>query len=193
MNNRNFNYDIMPEIKERWSSRAFSDKKIKTDDLMAVLEAASFAPSCFNEQPWRFVIGDTKQSKEKLCGLLYEGNQKWACNAPVLILVLSYKYFSSNSKDNYWHMFDTGTSWGYLSLEAWRRGILAHAMGGFSRKRTREELNISEDYDIVTIIAVGYPGDKTKLPEDLQDREHPAVRKPLSSLILDIDESGKLK
>jgi nitroreductase len=189
MDRRNFKYDIMPEIKNRWSSRAFSGKKVDNEEIMAVLEAASFAPSCFNEQPWRFILADTEDKKHKICSLLYDGNKRWACSAPVLLLLLSYKYFDSNSKDNYWHMFDTGTAWGYLSLEAWRRGLVVHAMGGFSRKRTREELKIDDDYDIVTVIALGYPGNMSSLPEDLQKKEHPGVRKPVESLIIEMDES----
>ena len=93
---RQYNYDIMPEIKERWSMRAFSEEKISKDDIMAIIEAARYAPSCFNEQPWRFIIADDDESLKKMRGVLVEANQAWANTAPVLIAILSKKTFGYN-------------------------------------------------------------------------------------------------
>ncbi len=180
---REFNYEIMKEIKERWSLRAFSNEKIPKEEVMAILEAARYAPSCFNEQPWRFIVADDEEKLAKMRNVLTESNQVWANAAPVLIAILSKKTFAYNGKDNFWHQFDAGTAWGYLSLEAQRRGIATHAMGGFSKKLLRESFDVSEEYDVMTVVAVGKMGDKEKLPDDLKERERPDVRESLEKLI----------
>lgn len=181
---RIFNYEIMPEIKSRWSPRAFDNEKISKEDVMALIEAARYAPSCFNEQPWRFIVADNHETLTKIRGILAPSNQIWADQAPVLIIILSKKTFARNSKDNYWNMFDAGTAWGYMSLEAQRRGLITHAMGGFSKDKTREEFNISDDYNIITVVAVGKYGNKENLTEELQDREHPETRMEIEELLL---------
>jgi len=180
---RNFRYDIMPEIKGRWSPRAFSKDKISRADIHTLIEAARYAPSCFNEQPWRFLIADTEETLTKMRSILYESNQVWANNAPVLLLICAKKTFSENSKDNYWHMFDAGTAWGFLSLEAHRIGLITHAMGGFSRKAAGEAFQIPEDLDIVTVVAIGKMGDPALLPEDLKKEEFPNTRKEIEELL----------
>lgn len=103
----------------------------------------------------------------------------------VLILIASKRTFTLNGKENYWHMFDAGTAWGYFSLEAQRRGLITHAMGGFNREKAREEFNVPDDYTIITVIALGYYGQKGDLSEDLQSREHPEDRMKISRLILE--------
>ena len=123
---RQFKYNIMQEIKDRWSPRAFSTEKISEEDLQAILEAASYAPSCFNEQPWRLLIASEEKELEIMRSLLTEKNYRWAKNAPVLILILAHRYFAYNNKENRWHQFDSGTAWGYLSLEAQKRGFITH-------------------------------------------------------------------
>jgi nitroreductase len=128
---RTFKYEILKEIRERWSPRAFSEEKINKDDLLAVIEAAHYAPSCFNEQPWRFIIAEKDEDLKIMRSILNLRNQQWAGKAPVLILILAHKYFSANSKNNFWNQFDAGTAWGFLSLEAQRRGLITHAMAGF--------------------------------------------------------------
>lgn len=181
---RTFNHEIMPEIKERWSPRAFSGEPVQKSDIMALLEAARYAPSCFNEQPWRFIVADEETSLNKTRSVLTPSNQVWANSAPVLIMILSKKTFTANGKDNYWHMFDAGTAWGYLSLEAQRRNLITHAMGGFSRNSARTAFDIPEDYDIITIVAVGRYGNKEALNQDLQEREQPQPRKDTEDLLL---------
>jgi len=175
----------MAEIKERWLPRAFSGEKIARDDILALLEAARYAPSCFNEQPWRFLIADGKASLVKMRGCLTPSNREWAAAAPVLLLIAAEKRFALDERDNYWHMFDTGTAWGYLSLEAQRRGLITHAMGGFSRAGAHEAFNIPDNLDIITIVAVGRSGNKSALSESLQEREQPATRKETEELLLD--------
>lgn len=184
MENRNFTTDILKEIKERWSPRAFSNERINDEDIMGILEAARYAPSCFNEQPWRFIVAKSDESLKKMRNILAESNQVWANNAPVLILILAKKNFDFNGKENYWHMFDAGTSWGYMSLEAQRRGLITHAMGGFSKQKAKEVFNIGDEYSIIAVVAVGKLGDKEKLPEDIEKREVPGNRKSIQELII---------
>lgn len=182
--NRNFKYDVMPEIKKRWSPRAFAKDKVSKEDIYTLLEAARYAPSCFNEQPWRFLVADTEDTLSKMRSILNESNQIWANNAPVLILICAQKTFAHNNKDNYWNMFDTGTAWGFLSLEAQRLGLITHAMGGFSRKAAAEVFQIPEELDIITVVALGKMGDPSLLPEHLKEEEFPKTRKKIEDLLL---------
>lgn len=181
---REFNYDIMPEIKARWSPRAFSAAPVAREELMALIEAARYAPSCFNEQPWRFLIADDDVRLEKMRRVLTDSNREWAGKVPTLILVLSVKTFAYNSNENRWHLFDAGTAWGFLSLEAQRRGLITHAMGGFSTKRAREEFEIPEELDVVTVIAVGHPGVIDGLSPSDREREFPQSRKAAEELLM---------
>lgn len=176
---RKFIYNIMQEIKQRWSPQAFSTKKIPEDDIQALIEAACYAPSCFNEQPWRFLIASEEKELNVMRDLLTEKNQRWARKAPLLILVLAHRYFAYNGKENRWHQFDSGTAWGYLSLEAQKRGLITHGMGGFKRQKTRETLNINEDYEIIAVIAVGKMGNKDELEEEFKKEEFPNSRRSI--------------
>lgn len=184
---RTFKHDLLIEIKERWSPRAFSTEKIAREEIEALLEAASYAPSCFNEQPWRFLVADEENTLKKLRSALTPSNQNWANSAPVLLLIVSKKTFSSGGKDNYWHMFDAGTAWGFLSLEAQKRGLCTHAMGGFNRTIVKELFKLPDDLTVITVVAVGRYGDKNSLPAELLERETPGTRKPVSELILNTD------
>lgn len=181
---RIFNSDIMNEIKERWSPRAFKAEKISDEDIYGILEATRYAPSCFNEQPWRFIIAKEQEELEKMQSVLVDSNKVWATKAPVLIMVLAKNNFEMTGKENYWHMFDAGTAWGYLSLEAEKRGLATHAMGGFKRKMAHELYNLPEDISVITVIAAGKLGDPESLPEELRLREEKANRKEIDKLIL---------
>ncbi len=180
---RDFNYNIMDEIKERWSPRSISDKKVKERDIWSILEAARYAPSCFNEQPWKFILAEEEKDLENMRKLLLDSNRIWADKATVLITIISKKTFDMNGKDNYWYKFDAGTAWAYLSLEAQRRGLITHAMGGFKKEEGRKLLNIPEEYDIMAVIAVGIIGNKEDLDESLKEREDPGDRKPLEEIV----------
>ncbi|MCH4885921.1 nitroreductase [Acidaminobacter sp. JC074] len=182
---REYNYDILKEIKDRWSPRAFSPEPVDQDDLMAILEAARYAPSCFNEQPWRFIIGQG-ESLQVMQSLLLEGNLKWAKNAPVLILICSKTTFDRNDKENKYHQFDAGTAWGFLSLEAISRGYYTHAMAGYRKKLARELLNIPEDIVPIAMVALGKPGDINALEDEIRQKEKPNTRKDLSDLIMEV-------
>jgi nitroreductase len=176
---RDFNYDINELIKKRWSPRAFSSEPVEYEDIMAILEAARYAPSCFNEQPWVFLVAFDEDELFIARQCINDRNRLWADKAPVLIVAAANPSFKKNDKDNRWAAFDTGAAWGYLSLEAQKRGLIAHAMGGFSRKKLRELLGLPEETHLLAIIAVGKMGKKTDLNEMFIDEENPNERKPL--------------
>jgi nitroreductase len=183
MENRSVHYEILDEIKNRWSPRAFSKEELSIEDIFGVLEAARFAPSCFNEQPWRFILAISEEDREKMMLVLTEQNKLWAINAPVLILIVSKNKFDSSDKENRWSSFDSGTAWGYLSLEAQRRGLITHAMGGFSVERAKESYKLGDNYTPMAVIALGRYGDVESLNDDLKKREHPSSRKETAELL----------
>ena len=184
MEERHFNHQVMTEIRERWSPRAFSDKSVPQSELLALLEAARFAPSCNNEQPWRFIVADNSEKLKRMQSVLNEGNQGWAVRAPLLLMILASRNFEGKNSENRFAAFDSGTAWGYLSLEAQRRGLITHAMGGFSVEKARQVFNVPSEYEIVTVVAIGYYGNKSDLSDFNQQREHPSARKEIKDLIL---------
>lgn len=181
--NRDIGYDILPQISTRWSMRSFSNEPVLPKEYLPLFEAARWAPSCFNEQPWKFIIADTPESHEKVAGVLTDSNKIWASKAPLLIVLCAVKVFAANGKDNYWNRFDSGTAWGYFSIEAEKRGLAAHAMGGFDKDKAIRIFELPADIEPITIIALGKPGKKDSLPPDLRERENPGLRKPLSSIL----------
>ena len=176
-------YDVSPFFIERWSPRAFSDQAVADDDLLAILEAGHWAPSCFNEQPWSFIVAKTADARQKFVGFLTDSNKIWASKAPILLALVSKNTFSLNGKPNRWHSFDCGTAWGYMTMEAKRRGYITHAMGGFKQKEASAVLNLSEEYRVEAVIAIGKHGDIHTLPDELQQTEFPSLRKPLEEVI----------
>lgn len=180
--NREFSHPVLPEIMKRWSPRAFdASRPVSEDDLLALLEAARYAPSCTNEQPWQYVVASGGEDKEKLTAVLSERNKEWASHAPVLLLIVSRKSFG-DGRENRWHQFDAGTSWGFLQLEAQRRGLITHGMAGYDVAKAREAFGIPDDYSVLAAVAVGYYGKKEDLSSGFQGREHPQPRKPLEDM-----------
>lgn len=186
MSTRTFDYEVLEEVKTRWSPRAFDpDRPVPEEDLLGVMEAARYAPSCFNEQPWRYNVAvKGEEDYGKILDVLVEGNREWAANAPVLMIITARKRFARNDKENRWHIFDAGASWGFLSLEANRRGLHTHAMAGFSVSRTREVFDLDEDFSIIAAVAMGYYGNKEDLNPELQKKEKPGLRKPTREILL---------
>jgi nitroreductase len=177
-------YPLLKEIQNRWSQRAFSSRAVEPDDLYALIEAASLAPSSMNEQPWRFILGDNPETLSKLKQSLYPSNHDWAQHAPVLIALCTKKTTTFNGKDNFYSRFDAGASWAFLSLEANRRNLIAHAVGGFDKQMIHEHFALSDDYEVVLMIALGYAGDIHSLSEKYQEREKPGNRRPFMESIL---------
>ncbi|MEJ2500521.1 MAG: nitroreductase family protein [Campylobacterales bacterium] len=158
---RRSRFGIDEPFLRRFSPRNFTDRPIKEEDLLAIFEAAGTAPSCWNEQPWRFVRGE----KEAFLSILSEKNAAWAASAPVLLLVCSTSTFSHNGKPNRWHAYDSGTAMGYLILEALRRGIYAHPMAGYSAEKAVERFGL-EGLETHAVLALGY----TQQPHTMSPR-----------------------
>ncbi len=184
MSERVFIHELMEEIQQRWSPRAFaSDKPVSPADVEAVVEAAHFAPSCMNEQPWRILVADREPLHGQMLQVLSDKNRSWARHAPVLLLLMARTTFSESGKPNAWSRFDLGTAWGFLSLEAQRRGLQTHAMAGFKPELAHTLFGLPPELDPVAVVALGYAGDIADLPPDLQEREHPNGRDPIASVL----------
>lgn len=172
-------------LTQRWSPRAFSEQAVGQDQLHVLLEAARWAPSSSNEQPWRFIVA-TKEAPEdydRLLACLLEGNRKWADRAPVLMLSVARMDFEEDSRPNRHAFHDVGLASENLLLQATALGLVAHPMAGFDVERARAELKIPSGYEPVAMIAVGYPGELSVLPEYLQQRElKPRERKPTAEI-----------
>jgi nitroreductase len=173
-------------FKRRWSPRAFSDQPIEADKLHMLFEAARWAPSSNNEQPWRFIVATKDHETEwnRLLACLVEGNRKWAYRAPVLILSVASLNFEDDSKPNRHAFHDTGMAVENLVLQATALGLATHQMAGFDVEKARADLKIPSGYEPVAMIAVGYPGDPALLSDRLRAREtQPRVRKPVTEFV----------
>ena len=171
---------------ERWSPRAFSSEPIAEEDIQTLFEAARWSPSCFNEQPWRFVYAHRQDDLEKFRSVLAEGNQAWANNAPLLVLVFSKKSFTQNDRLNRWADFDTGAAWMALALQAHQLDLYAHGMGGFDADKAFVTTGMnSAEYNVVCAVAIGKLGDANDLPDALKERETPSERKAIGDIALE--------
>ena len=169
----------------RWSPRAMSAEALDEATLRTLLEAARWAPSSNNNQPWRFIYArrDTPHW-ERFFNLLDEGNQNWAINAAVLMVVVSKATFDSG-KPSRTHSFDTGAAWLSLALQGSMKGLVVHGMQGFSYERAQKELQVPDGYTVEAMIAIGRPGRKEDLPEYQQKREFPSSRKTISEIAME--------
>lgn len=173
-------------IGKRWSARAFSSREVTPEQVASLLEAARWAPSAYNEQPWRFIVASKSdpETYDKLLGSLLELNQLWARNASVLILTLARKTFTHNGTPNLYALHDAGMAAANLALEATALGLNVHFMAGFNHAVAREAFQIPGDYELGTVVAVGYAGDPETLPEKFRLAElAPRTRKPLAELV----------
>lgn len=172
-------------IRARWSPRSFSDREVSNHDLEIILEAARWAASSYNEQPWRFLVARKSEGAayEKMLSLLVPSNQAWAKTAPVLIIMAAKRTFSHNGSPNYYGLHDAGQALANLFLQATALGLHAHGMAGFDRERARQELGIPEDYDLGAAVALGYRASPDQLPEKYRQSElAKRERKPLSEI-----------
>jgi nitroreductase len=174
-------------IRARWSPRAFADKPVPPEALRSLFEAARWAPSSNNEQPWAYIVAtrEDKQNFEKMLSVLVEFNTNWAKNAPVLALAIAELAFAKNNAPNRNAQYDTGAATALLSVEATSRGLAVHQMAGFDPDKARRVFEIPPGWDAIAAIAIGYPGDPESLPQPLRDRElAPRARKPLSKFVM---------
>ncbi len=177
-------YPVESWIVNRWSPRALSGEEIGQEDLMTLFEAARWAPSSYNGQPWRFFYARRDHAHwDEFFDLMVEFNQGWAKDAAVLIVVVSRTTFEHNDKPAQTHSFDTGSAWENLALQASAMGLVAHGMQGFDYDKARQVLQLPDHYHVEAMVAVGRPGKLEDLPEDLREREKPSGRKPLEDII----------
>lgn len=185
---RETDYEIHPLFIQRWSPRAFTGEEIPDAVLFSALEAARWAPSGSNAQPWRFIFSKRGSvSWPVFLDLLNPGNRLWAERASALILFVSKKTVSRNGEvaQSKSHSFDTGAAWQNFALQALLLGWHTHGMGGFDREKARTDLKVPDDFAIEAVIAIGRQGDKSALPAELQEREFPNSRQPLKDLALE--------
>ena len=159
-------------IKDRRSTYAFSNKALDEETLKLLFEAARWAPSSFNEQPWRFIYAhQTSEAYGKILESLYPPNQMWASKAPVLVLTVLNKFNSRSGKPNKYAWYDLGQAVGNISAQATDLGLKMHQMGGFDPVIARENFGIGESFEPASVIAIGYHGNIDGLEEGLQSRE----------------------
>lgn len=187
-NSRRADHPIDPIFLHRWSPRAFDGTAISEDDLLTVLEAARWAPSAFNSQPWHFIYARRgTPAWDKLFGVLNAFNQSWAKNAAALLVVVSNSVLRPPGGDkdvpSHSHSFDAGAAWGALGLQAAKLGWQAHGMTGVNFDKAFADLGVAPGWRVEAAIAIGRPGDKALLPEGLQAREQPSARKPLRDIV----------
>jgi len=180
-------YPVHNLILERWSPRAFSDKPVPQDLLRSIFEAARWAPSSSNEQPWAYLVAtkDNQDNFEKMLSVLVEFNANWAKSAPVLAIAVSELAFAKNNAPNRNAQYDTGAATMLLSMEATSNGLFVHQMAGFDPEKARQVFGIPAGWDAIAAVAVGYAGDPDSLPPPLRDREiAPRTRKPISEFVM---------
>ena len=181
------NHPVHDLIAQRWSPRAFSDKPVPPEVLRSLFEAARWAASSFNDQPWAYIVAtkDDVKNHSKLVSVLMDMNAAWAKQAPVLAISVARRNFGHNGAPNPVALHDVGAANAQLTMEATSRGLLVHQMAGFHHDKAREAFDIPEGWDPVSAIAIGYPGDPQTLPEKLRTTElAPRTRKPLAEFVM---------
>ena len=179
-------YPIDDLLSARWSPLAFSEKSVEPEKLRSVLEAARWAASSYNEQPWSFIVAtkDNQAEFDRLLGCLAEGNQEWAKTAPVLMLSVAKLQFERNGVENRHAFHDLGAAAAQLAIQATALGLFIHQMAGFDVPLSRSLYSIPEGYEPVAAIALGYVGDPQTLSERLLQRTlAPRTRKPLENFV----------
>ena len=189
-NGRTADYSIDPLFLERWSPRAFNGETIDEADLMTMLEAARWAASSYNSQPWRFVYARRGTPHwERFLDLLVPFNRGWAKEASALVFFVSNSVMRPPGADkdvpSSTHSFDTGTASGNFALQASHMGWHVHGMVGFDKERAFAELDVPKGYAVEAAFAVGRLGDPSSLPEQLRARETPSPRRPLAELVFE--------
>ena len=179
-------YPIQPVLSERWSPYGFDARPVSAADLCSLFEAARWAASSYNEQPWNFLVAlkENPEEFERLLGCLVEANQAWAKTAPVLVLGVVRLRFAKNNADNRAAVHDLGLAAGNLSTEASARGLSVHQMIGIVPETARQTYQIPDHFEAWTALAIGYRADPAAMPEALRERdEMPRQRKPLVEFV----------
>lgn len=184
--------DLHPLISRRWSPRSFTNKKIDKAILQRIFEAARWAPSSSNEQPWRFIVGQKgERSWDLIYDTLVDFNQKWAKLAPVLVLSIGKKTSSRSEKPNIAYQYDVGQSVAYITFQAMHEGVYVHQMGGLDTEKAAQLFNVPADYKVLTAFALGYKGEPGLLDGNFEEMEKSARQRiPLNEIVFE-DEFGK--
>ena len=175
--------DVDPMFVDRWSPRSFRSEVVPDHQIRSLIEAARWAPSCFNEQPWIFCYAVDEAERRRFAEALVEKNRQWAAAAPLLLFLGARRAFMRNGRPNRHAAFDAGAAWMSLAFQARKLGLHAHAMAGFDQDKAHEILALPRDrFEIMAAVAVGRRGDAAALPEDLARGEIPNERKPGSEI-----------
>lgn len=184
---RKATYPIHPLILNRWSPRAMSGEALTHEELMTLFEAARWAPSSYNAQPWRFYYATKDSPRWKdVFSLLGEFNQNWCKNAGALVILTAQKNFEYNGKPNRNALSDCGAAWENLAIQACDMDLVAHGMAGYDVEKTREFLKLKDDIEVIHMFALGKHGKIDSLSEELQKIETPSDRKAVSEIAIDI-------
>lgn len=179
-------FPIHEFIRERWSPRSYKKEKIENNDLLSMFEAARWAPSSINEQPWSFIAA-TQEEKESFSKMVYclgGNNPRWAINASALVIILANNNFEKTGAPNRHSFFDAGLATSQFIFEATSRGYHSHIMGGFDIQKTTSEFSIPDSHSVIAFLSVGKIDSPDSLPEDLKARElTDRVRKPLDQIL----------
>ncbi len=194
MKQRKPDFPINPLILNRWSPRAMSGEPISRKELMIIFEAARWAPSSYNNQSWRFIYAhrDTPEWQD-IFDLLVEFNQNWCKNAAALVVIVSTNTFDYNNKPSRTHSFDTGAAWENMCLQVSSMNLVIHGLEGFDYDKAKNHLKIPDGFTVEAMCAIGRPGRREDLPKDLQEREEPSGRNPISELVFHGQFGNKIK
>jgi len=177
-------FGIDPMFINRWSPRAMSGEEITREELFTLFEAARWAPSSNNNQPWRFIYAARSSAYwPAFLDLLNDSNRAWAQHAAALVVVISKTTFDQNEKFARTHTYDAGAAWENLALQGSLKGLVVHGMQGFNYDKAKNVLRIPDLFQVEAMIAIGKPGNKENLPEHLQAREFPSPRKPTAATV----------
>lgn len=181
---RTSDYPIDALFLDRWSPRAMSGESIDAAELLVLFEAAHWAPSSGNSQPWRFLYARRETEQwQGFFDLLAEGNRTWCDKAAALIVFLSRTTHAQTGRALVTHSYDTGAAWMSLAFQGWLRGLVVHGMAGFDYARARTTLNVPDHFTVEAMAAVGRPGSKEDLPPQHLQREFPSTRRPITELV----------
>lgn len=179
--NRKADYPIQPLILNRWSPRSMSGEPISNAELMSLFEAARWAPSSYNNQPWRFLYAKRDTDHFRMFfDLLVDFNKEWCKNAAVLGVVASEKIIAKTKKQSVTHAYDTGAAWENLALEGNARNLVVHGMQGFDYEKAKMTLSVPDEFEVLAMFAIGKHAPTELLSKDLQDKEKPSTRKTVS-------------
>ena len=182
MSKRDPHSGVAAEFPARWSPRSFKKTAIAQEDLAAIIDAARWAPSAYNEQPWR-ILTSTEDTFDTFLALLVEANQKWAVNASVIGFVVGKRTFTHNGQANGWAMYDCGSAWMSMTLQARKFGLYTHGMAGIDKEGIYSTFGIdAAEFEVVAGFTLGVLDMRENLGKPYVDWETPSARKPLDEI-----------